>query len=191
MRFDLPADPVKVINSSRSDMSSWLTDRQKGEEGVIYAEVEHNNGKQATLTEEDYLGFDGSAESATEDLVDPSDGSDSEEEDVAESKFTIPSVYEDTISLQQRGTFRKGCQSLARLPRSIVVAGHTFGSASTSHSMITRSRSHVIDHFQALDDVTTLVSRASLQSRILEEFSRVSPLTYMRLSKAHFKRFLR
>ncbi|XAO26273.1 hypothetical protein I312_105109 [Cryptococcus bacillisporus CA1280] len=162
-----------LINSSRSDMSSWLTDRQKGEEGVIYAEVEHNNGKQATLTEEDYLGFDGSTESATEDLVDPSDGSDSEEEDVAESKFTIPSVYEDTISLQQR------------------VAGHTFGSASTSHSMITRSRSHVIDHFQALDDVTTLVPCASLQSRILEEFSRVSPLTYMRLSKAHFKRFLR
>lgn len=78
-------------------MSSWLTDRQKGEEGVIYVEVEHNNGNQATLMEEDYLEFDDSAESAIEDLVDPSDGSDAEEEDAPESKTTIPSAYEDII----------------------------------------------------------------------------------------------
>lgn len=120
-------------------MSSWLTDRQKGEEGVIYVEVEHNNGNQATLMEEDHLEFDDSAESAIEDLVDPSDGSDAEEEDAPESKTTIPSAYEDIIGPQQRGTFREGRQSLARLPRLIAVAGQTFGSASTSHSMVTLS----------------------------------------------------
>lgn len=171
-------------------MSSWFTDRQKGEEGVIYVGVEHNNGKQATLMEEDYLEFDESAESAIEDLVDPADGSDAEEEDAPESKTTIPSVYGDIISPQQRGTFREGRQSPARLPGSIAVAGQTFGSASTSHSIVTRSRSHVFDHFQALDDITTLAPLASLQPRILEEFSRVSPLTYMRLSKAHFKEII-
>lgn len=171
-------------------MSSWLTGRQKGEEEVIYVEVDHNNGKQAILMEEDYLEFDDSAESAIEDLVDPSDGSNSEEEDAPESKTTIPSAYEDIISPQQRFTTREGCQSLVRLPRSIAVAGQTFGSASTSRSMVTRSRSHAIDHLQALDDITTLAPLASLQSRILVEFSRVSPLTYMRLSKAHFKEII-
>ncbi|KIR98840.1 hypothetical protein L804_03456 [Cryptococcus deuterogattii 2001/935-1] len=171
-------------------MSSWLTDRQKGEEEVIYVEVDHNNGKQAMLMEEDYLEFDDSAESAIEDLVDPSDGSNSEEEDAPESKITIPSAYEDIISPQQRFTTREGCQSPVRLPRSIAVAGQTFGSASTSRSMVTRSRSHAIDHLQALDDITTLAPLASLQSRILVELSRVSPLTYMRLSKTHFKEII-
>lgn len=191
MQSDLPADPI--IHSSRNDMFSWLADRQKGEEGATYAGDKHDKGKQTTSEEEEQLEIDDSAESAIEDLVDHSDDS-SSEEDVAKPTITVPSTFEGIIGSQRVAMPRKECQSPARLSRSIEVAGRTFNSASTSHSIVKGSDNHTVSRAQASDvyiyDITTLAPLASLQSRILEEFSRVSPLTYMRLSKTHFKEII-
>lgn len=46
---------------------------------------------------------------------------------------------------------RKECQSPARLPRSIVIAGRTFNSASTSRSIATGSRNYDADRSQSAD----------------------------------------
>lgn len=79
-------------------MSSWFTDRQKVGEGVIYVGDAHDKGKQTTSEEEeDYLDCDNSAESAIEDLVDPSDDSNAED-DVVEPEFIVPSTFEGITS---------------------------------------------------------------------------------------------
>lgn len=68
---------------------SWLTDRQKVGEGVIYVGDAHDKGKQTTSEEgEDYLDCDDSAELVIEDLVHPSDDSNAEE-DVVEPKIIV------------------------------------------------------------------------------------------------------
>lgn len=163
-------------------------------EGVIYVGDAHDKGKHTTSEEEeDYLDCDDSAESAIEDLVDPSDDSIAEE-DVVEPKIIVPSTFEGITSPQRGAMSRKECQSPARLSRSIVIAGRTFNSANTSRSIATGSRNYDADRSQSSDvyiyDIATLAPLASLQSRILKEFSRVSPLTYMRLSKTHFKEII-